>query len=67
MKLKTRIFELCKEKGIEPDSLAKGMNISLEHIQKVEKGEAAIDRKFIMEAFKTFPECNTNELFSLTN
>ncbi len=66
MKLKTRVFEICKEKGIEPDSLANTMHISEEYIKKVEKGETDINRKFIVESFKAFPDCNTGELFFLT-
>ena len=63
MKLKTRIFEICKEKNIELVDLAKTMNISLSHIKKIEKGEANINSEFIVESLKAFPDCDTSDLF----
>jgi len=67
MKLKTRVFKLCKEDRIELADLAKTMDVSLNYINKIEKGKTEISKRFIIKSIKAFPEYNISYLFYLDN
>ena len=67
MKLRTRIFKLCKEEKIELVDLVEAMNLSLDYINKIEKGRTEINKRFIIESIKSFPKYNISDLFYFDN
>ena len=67
MKLKTRLFKLCKEDRIELADLAKTMSVSLNYISKIEKGGVEINKRFIIKSIKAFPGYKISDLFYLDN
>ena len=63
MKLKTRVFELCKGKYRNLVELAKTMGVSQDLIYRVRKGERGIHERFIIGATKAFPGYKLDDLF----
>ena len=67
MKLKMKIHKLCKEEKIKLADLAKTMNLSLNYIKKMEKGETEINKRFIIASIKAFPKYKISDLFYFDN
>ena len=65
--LKTRIFELYKEKYKNLNELSQTMNIPVRHLYGVYQGKYRIDRRFIIGAIRAFPEYNIGDLFYFTS
>jgi len=65
MLLKTRIFELCKEKYKNLTELAQTMNISIGQMYGVHQEKYCINEEFIVGAIRAFPEYNVGYLFYL--
>ena len=63
MKLKTRVFELCNGKYRTVAELIQVMGISYDLFYRVRKGERGIHERFIIGAFKAFPEYKLDDLF----
>jgi len=67
MLLKTRIFELCKEKHKNLNALGQIMNISVRQMYGVHQGKYRINQRFIIGAIRAFPEYNIGDLFYFTS
>lgn len=64
MKLKTRVFELCKGKYKNPNQLALAMKIAPSQVYRVWHGERkTIGEKFILGAVRAFPGYSLDDLF----
>ena len=63
MKLKTRVFELSNGRYRNLVELAQTMEISLDLIYKVKKGERGIHERFIIGATRAFPGYKLDDLF----
>ena len=63
MKLKTRVFELSNGRYRNLIELAQTMEIFLDLIYRVRKGERGINQRFIIGATKAFPGYNLDDLF----
>ncbi len=67
MLLKTRIFELWKEKYKNLHELAQAMKIPVSQVYRVRQGRYSINQQFIIGAIAAFPEYNVGELFYFTS
>ena len=64
MKLKTRVFELCKGKYGSRNQLALAMKIAPSQVYRVWNGERkTIGEKFILGAVRAFPGYSLDDLF----
>jgi len=63
MELKTKVFELCKEKTITLPELARAMGISVSQVYRVKQGKRPVNQKFIIGAIKAFPGYKLDDLF----
>ena len=63
MRLKTRIFELYKEKYRNISELARVMGISASQLYRVRQSKRKINGAFVIGAAKAFPGYTLNDLF----
>ncbi len=63
LKLRTRIFDVGREKNANLTELAIAMGISVSQIYRVRQGKRSINGRFITGAIKAFPGCKLDELF----
>lgn len=62
-KLKTTVFELYKARYENITGLAQAMEMSVQHVYRVRRGDRGINEKFIVGAVKAFPEYKLDVLF----
>jgi hypothetical protein len=63
--VRTRLFDICRERYENLAELARAMDISVSQIYRVRKGIRPINQKFIVGAMKAFPDCRLDDLFYL--
>ena len=63
MLLRTRIFELWKQKYKNLHELARAMKIPVSQVYRVRQGKYSINQQFVIGAIAAFPEYNIGELF----
>ncbi len=67
LQLRTRVFELCKEKHKNLSELGRTMNMSEKQLWGVRQGKNPINQGFIIRALRAFPDHNISDLFYLTS
>jgi len=63
MLVKTKIFNIYKNKYRNLSQLALAMGISVSQIYRVRQGKRNINQKFIIGAIRAFPEYRFDDLF----
>ncbi len=63
LKLRTRVFDVGKEKYVNLTELATAMGISVSQVYRVREGKRSINGRFITGAIKAFPRYKLDELF----
>ncbi len=63
LKLRTRVFDVGKEKNVNLTELAIAMEISVSQLYRVRQGKRSINGRFITGAIKAFPGYKLDELF----
>jgi len=64
MRLRTKVFDIGKEKHVNLTELARAMGISLSQIYRVRQAKRNINEKFIVGALSAFPGYRLDELCS---
>lgn len=65
MEIKTRVFELYRERYGSLSELAQVMGISVSQVYRVCQGKRKINQKFVVGAAKAFPGYKLDDLFYL--
>ncbi len=63
LKLRTRVFDVGKEKNVNLTELVIAMEISVSQLYRMRQGKRFINGRFITGAIKAFPGCKLDELF----
>ena len=63
MIIKTKVFEMARNKYKNLTDLAKAMDLSISQVYRVREGKRGINEKFFIGAKKAFPESRLDELF----
>ena len=63
MIIKTRVFELARNRYHNLSDLARAMGISVSQVYRVREGKRGINEKFLIGAKKAFPDHRLDDLF----
>ena len=63
MEIRTRIFNLGKDRYGNFADLARAMEISISQVYRVKDGSRPVNHKFIVGAARAFPDCRLGDLF----
>jgi transcriptional regulator with XRE-family HTH domain len=62
-KLKTRVFDVARARGLSNYALARAMGVSLSQVGRVEREESGFSRAFMVGALRAFPDLSLDDLF----
>jgi len=63
MKLRTKVFDIGKEKHVNLTELARAMGISVSQVYRVRQRKRPISERFITGAMRAFPGYKLDDLF----